>query len=320
MRCSARKKEAYLKGHDFPESNMQAGGMTVKYSDLIDVQCGVITYLLMAFAGALAATGCRAADSGVEPARVDPRGTRYSGKETLHLGEIFLETNEWSDTNQTTCIFLDKDGTFGIEWERGATGTEHIPNYPKAEIGIGPWNADGDPKNSSSALLPIKLKDLKSASMTLDVTTITTTNHGWNLAFELWLSDADPTKGKAGPKAELMVFLGNYPKYWPWEPKGGTFSDGHNTYRLWESSDEWQNWGYYRQWRIGNTTGIAHFNGTVDIYAFLKHHMEEDGWDENLWLTRFEIGNETYQHSGGVTRFKALSFEVNGETRSAITE
>ncbi len=79
-------------------------------------------------------------------------------------------------------------------------------------------------------------------------------------------------------------------------------------------------WGYYRQWRLGDTDGIAHINGTVDIYAFLKHHMEVDGWDENLWLTRFEIGNETYQNSGGTTRFKSLPFEVNGETRSAVTK
>ena len=212
------------------------------------------------------------AEVAVKPAKVDPRGTRYYGKEILHLGEIFLETNEWSDTNQTTCVFLDEDGTFGIEWERGGTGEQYMPNYPKAEIGVPPWNRDGKPRQSTSALLPIQLKDLKSASMTLDVTTTTTTNNGWNLAFELWLSDEDPTKGKAGAKAEVMVFLGNKPKYWPWEPKGGTFNDGHNTYTLYETSDEWQDWGYYRQWRLGDTDGIADFKGTIDIYAFLKHY------------------------------------------------
>ena len=183
--------------------------------------------------------GCATAN--VRPAQVSERGTRYFGKEVLHLGEIFLETNEWSDTNQTTCIFLDEDGTFGIEWERGDTGEQYIPNYPKAEIGAAPWNTEGSLMSSSSAILPIQLKDLKSASMTLDVTTTTVTNNGWNLAFELWLSDEDPTKGKASPKGEVMIFLGNKPKYWPWEPKGGEFHDGHNTYTLYETSDEWQN-------------------------------------------------------------------------------
>ena len=32
-----------------------------------------------------------------KPPKVDPRGTRYYGKEILYLGEIFLETNEWSE-------------------------------------------------------------------------------------------------------------------------------------------------------------------------------------------------------------------------------
>ena len=269
-------------------------------------------------AATLLSLGC--AEATVRPAQVTERGTRYYGKEVLHLGEIFLETNEWSDTNQTTCIFLDEDGTFGITWERGDTGEQYMPNYPKAEIGVAPWNTEGNPMSSSSALLPIQLKDLESASMTLDVTTHTTTNHGWNLAFELWLSDEDPTKGKAHPRGEVMIFLGNKPKYWPWEPKGGTLNDGFNTYTLWETSDDWQHWGLYRQWRIGDTDGTVEFKGTIDIFAFLKHHMEEDGWDENLWVTRFEIGNETYKNSGGTTRFRELSFEVNGQTRSAVTE
>ena len=117
-----------------------------------------------------------------------------------------------------------------------------------------------------------------------------------------------------------MIFLGNKPKYWPWEPKGGEFHDGHNTYTLYETSDEWQNWGLYRQWRLGDEDGVAEFMGTVDIYAFLKYHMDEEGWHENLWVTRFEIGNETYQNSGGTTRFRELTFEVNGETRSAATK
>ena len=261
----------------------------------------------------------------VMPPKVDPRGTRYCDKEVLHLGEIRMEANEWSDTNQTTCIFLDKDGSFGIEWKRGETGTKKadgssVPNYPKAEFGAAPWSSDEAPAKSSTALLPIQLKDLESAGMTLDVTTVTVTNHGWNLAFELWLSDEDPTQGKARPRAELMIFLGNQPRYWPWEPKGGTFNDGNNTYTLYESSDEWHEWGYYRQWRLGDTDGTVEFKGKVDIGAFLKHHMEADGWDGNLWLTRFEIGNETYQNSGGTTRFRELTFEINGRSRTALTE
>ncbi len=231
----------------FPSRNGSAQRRKMKSTVFRNISNRFKIYPLLASLVILAAAEC-AADVPAEPPRVDARGTRYFGKEVLHLGEIRLETNEWSDTNQTTCIFLDHDGTFGIEWKRGSTGhgkgdNPPPPNYPKAEIGIAPWNPKGEPMKSTSAILPIQLKDLKSASMTLDVTTTTTTNNGWNLAFELWLSDKDPRTEKTGPKAELMVFLGNQPKYWPWEPKGGTLNDGHNTYTLYETSDEWSNLG-----------------------------------------------------------------------------
>jgi hypothetical protein len=261
-------------------------------------------------------------DGDVEPPYVHPRGTKFCEEESLNLGPIRLLTNEWTDPEADTCVFLDSDGTFGIEWTRGSTGAApnpEYPNYPEAEYGINPWNEEGI-DTSTTEYLPLQLKDFTSAKMQIDVTTTTTVNSGWNLAFELWLSDTDPTLGPANPKGEIMIFLGNHPSYWPTDPTDTTFNDGNNEYTLYESSDNWGDWGIYRQWRLGDTDGQVDFNGTLDIYAFLKHHMDNEGWDQNLWVTRFEIGNETFQNSGGATRFRKLCFEVNGATECAQTE
>jgi hypothetical protein len=253
---------------------------------------------------------------------VDPRGTELCDETPLQLGEVRLLTNEWTDPEADTCIFLDQLGQFGWHWTRGATGSGDnptYPNYPEAEFGINPWNTDSI-DTSTTDLLPLQLKDFTSASMTLEVfTDVGANNSGWNLAFELWLSDADPTLGPTSPKGEIMVFLSNEPNYYPSSPETPqVLNDGEHEYDLYVSSDNWGTWGYYRQYRLGTHDGK--FNGKLNIYAFLQHYLQSEGWDGNLWVTRFEIGNEVFQNSGGTTTFKNLSFEVNGQTRQALTE
>lgn len=232
-------------------------------------------------------------------------------------------TNEWTDMEADTCVWLKEDGTFGWNWTRGATGmapTPTYPNYPEVEFGINPWaNGSG---TSSTTLLPKKIKDITSASMTLDVNTAITggnSSTGWNLAFELWFTDADPTAGPAAVKGELMVFLANAPNYYPTPAKTDIVvqSAGKN-YKLFESADDWGDWGYYRQYRLDTQDGA--FNGELDIMPFLQRYLNEEGGNGEYYVTRFEIGNEVFQNSGGTTTFKSLSFEVNGETRHALTE
>jgi hypothetical protein len=253
--------------------------------------------------------------------RVDPRGSNYCDEQPLYLGDLRLLTNEWTDPAAETCVFLNESGEFGWKWQRGATGlppNPTYPNYPEVEFGINPWNTKGIDE-STTALLPLQLKDFSSASMTVDVRTdVGSNNHGWNLAFELWLSDKDPTLGPASPKGEIMVFVSNAPDYYPQEAETQqTLNDGIHAYKLYVSSDNWGSWGYYRQYRLDTHDG--NFSGKLDIGAFLKHYLEQEKWDGNLWVTRFEVGNEVYQNTGGTTTFKSLAFEVNGQTRTAET-
>lgn len=272
--------------------------------------------------GTMAAGGANGGAGGVPMGPFQsPRGTKICDEMPLGLGEMHALTNEWTDPAADTCTFLDMDGTFGWKWTRGATGTgDHptYPNYPEIEFGINPWNMKGIDVPTTT-LLPLQLKDFKSASMTLDVNTQINGNGGWNLAFEMWLADSNPALGPAKPKGEIMVFLSNDNNYWPTSPETNqTLNDGGHDFKLYVSSDTWGTWGYYRQYRLDAHDGK--FNGKLDIYAFLKHYLQDEHWDGNLWVTRFEIGNEVYQNSGGTTTFKSLSFEVNGQTRSAKTQ
>jgi chitinase len=253
---------------------------------------------------------------------VDPRDSEYCDEQPLYLGEMRLLTNEWTDPAAETCVFLDQAGVYGWRWQRGATGlppNPTYPNYPEVEFGINPWNTKGIDE-STTTLLPLQLKDISSASMSIDVhTDVGGNDHGWNLAFELWLSDKDPTLGPANPKGEIMVFLSNSSDYYPQAPETDqTLDDGAHSYKLYVSSDNWGTWGYYRQYRLDTHDGK--FTGKLNIGAFLKHYVEQEHWDANLWVTRFELGNEVYQNTGGTTKIKNLSFEVNGQTRQAVTE
>jgi hypothetical protein len=253
---------------------------------------------------------------------VDPRGSEYCDEQPLYLGEMRLLTNEWTDPAAETCVLLDQAGVYGWRWQRGATGlapNPTYPNYPEVEFGINPWNSKGIDE-STTTLLPRQLKDISSASMSVEVhTDVGDNNHGWNLAFELWLSDKDPTLGPASPKGEIMVFLSNSPDYYPQAADTDqTLNDGEHSYKLYVSSDNWGTWGYYRQYRLDTHDGK--FDGTLNIGAFLKHYVEQEHWDANLWVTRFELGNEVYQNTGGTTKIENLTFEVNGQTRQAVTQ
>jgi len=275
----------------------------------------------VAGAAGSSAVGGGGASGNLRPT-VAPRGTTSCDSTALNLGEMQLLTNEWTDPLADTCVFLDVAGNFGWKWTRGATGAgDHptYPNYPELEFGINPWNKEGLDK-STTTLLPIQLKDITSASMTVDVfTDVGANNTGWNLAFELWLADKNPALGAANPKGEIMVFLSNWPGYYPANPETQqTLNDGNHDYKLYVSSDNWGTWGYYRQYRLDTHDGK--FSGKLDIGKFLKHYVEDEHWDANLWLTRFELGNEVYQNSGGTTTIKNVSFEVNGQVRDAKTQ
>jgi hypothetical protein len=262
---------------------------------------------------------------------------------------MHLLTNRWDDPNATESLFLNSSGSFGWTWNRGATGptgaANDYPNYPELEFGVNPWGETelGDLTNvSTTDLLPMQVSNIHSASMTVDIdANIMNAGNGWNLAFEMWLSPADPTKGATNPEYEIMVFLGNHANYYPLTPgapangmmpacmpavSGATcgmqVQSGGNSYTLYSMSSNWSGppaYNYLQFRDSGNSPGTNNatnvtFNGKLDIHAFLSA-VNPPG---NLYVTRFELGNETYQNSQGTTTISSVSFEVNGTTETAL--
>jgi hypothetical protein len=259
---------------------------------------------------------------------------------------MHLLSNRWTDPMATETLFLDTNGSFGWTWQRGATGptgaANDYPNYPEIEFGVNPWGEDemGDLTNvSTTDLLPLQVSNIHSASMTVNVDAdIMTAGNGWNLAFEMWLSPQDPTKGMTNPEYEIMVFLGNYANYYPTSP-GGTnnaactpvvsgincgvqVESAGNSYTLFSMSSSWAGPPAYNYLQFrdsangpGTNNGVnLPFNGTLDIYAFLQA-VNPPG---DLYVTRFELGDETYQNTQGTTTITSVSFEVNGTTETAL--
>jgi hypothetical protein len=250
-------------------------------------------------------------------------------EQILPLGCMHLLSNRWSDPMAAETLFLNADSSFGWSWQRGNTGPMYSwgspPNYPELEFGVNPWGLA--PAISTTDLLPMQLKNMHSASMTINVdANIMQPGSGWDLAYEMWLTPNDPTQGTTNPEYEIMVFFGNWPSYFPTTPTcdslvnnvacGTQVESGGNSYTLFYSSTQWSGPPAYNymQFRDSANGGTGTFNGTLDIYPFLQL-VNPSG---DLWVTRFELGTEAYVNSQGTTTITNVSFEVNGTTESAL--
>jgi hypothetical protein len=251
-----------------------------------------------------------------------------SAEKILPLGCMHLLSNRWTDPQAVETLFINADSSFGWTWNRGATGPT-TPNYPEIEFGVNPWGETmfGDLTNvSTTELLPAQVQNIHSASMTVSVSAnIMNPGTGWNLAFEMWLAPVDPTKATTSPTYEIMVFFGNQPMYYPLTPGcdksatmytcGSQVVDGSHSYTLFFASTAWGNPAYtYLQFRDSANGSSGQFTGTLDIYKFLQAAKPPP----NMYLTRFELGDETSQGGQGTTTIKSISFEVNGTTETAL--
>jgi hypothetical protein len=195
------------------------------------------------------------------------------------------------------------------------------------EFGIHPFgigsNLATSPEFSSTTLLPMQLKDITSASVTLDQLNIQLNGqNSWNLAMEFWLSEGDPRlpDGQVQVHTEVMAWWGWNGGRWPCNSAADQVQAGMQ-YTLCHQDDAWAGgkWRYY-QFRAGDGSdgNIRNdFTGPIDVGAFLEY-LRGKGYDENLWLTRMEVGSEIDDDTSGTVKMNGITFEVNGESRPAI--
>ena len=263
----------------------------------------------------------------------------------LKMGEIRLINNNWGSVawnctdKSPSSVFVNADKTFGWSFDRpncdtGDTNTK--PDFPELEFGIHPFGLGSSdatsPNFSTTTLLPKQLKDITSASVSLEGLSINLSSEGsWDLTFEFWLSQKDPstTKDNAGVYAELMTFWGWQANRWPLTGMTGSnspqcdigctngLSAGSKSYDLIVQKNSWGSGWKYFQFR-GTDGSQKSFNGSVDVKKLIDYLVQKGGATQDMYLTRLEVGSEIDDQTKGSVSMKNITFEVNGEKRSPV--
>jgi hypothetical protein len=277
-------------------------------------------------AGGMAGAGGSATvdQNGVPLAK--PGDSKNGSREYLNLGDMRLIANKWGsdelNCNTSLSVFVNADKTFGWDFDRGACGGDKAkPDYPEIEFGIHPFGAGNSlattPSFSSTSVLPIQIKDITSASVTLDSLNISIQRATtYNLNFEFWLSQRNPvTDANPGVHAELITFFG-WQDGWACD-KSGNVQAGDKGFSLCHQDDAWAGgkWRYF-QFRLngGSTNSVS---GKLDVKALIDWLVSNAGYSRDLWVTRLEVGSEIDDNTAGRVTLKNITFEVNGTSKSA---
>jgi hypothetical protein len=294
-------------------------------------------------------SGASTGGAGGAPMDVDQMGKRNAApgamtstaQDYLRMGEIRLLNNNWGSAElgctAPMSVFINQDRSFGWTFNRGNCDTANSnqnPDFPQVEFGIHPFGVGNalatSPDFSSTTLLPLQIRNITSANVTIQGLNIQLQRGGsWNITFEFWLSTQNPnTQGNAGVHTELMTFWGWQSGRWPSAPgadgsadggsgTGQTVNTGNKTYTLWVQRDMWADgWRYY-QFRDNAGPGMS-FNGTVNVKTLLDYLVNTRGFSPDLWVTRLEVGSEIDDETQGTVTMQNITFEVNGQSRSPV--
>ncbi|HYP89416.1 MAG TPA: hypothetical protein VEQ59_14715 [Polyangiaceae bacterium] len=278
---------------------------------------------------------------------VDPGGKKNASpgdkttmpQDYLRIGEIRLLNNNWGSAalgcNTPMSVFINTDNSFGWDFDRGdcdKAASNSQPDFPQIEFGVHPFGKGSDlatsPDYSSTTLLPIQIKNLTSASMTIDGLNVSLqAESSWDITFEFWLSQRDPATADSGVYSELMTFWGWQNGRWPDAPNGtgpkgpgagDQVTAGNKTYKLWVQDDNWSGgkWRYF-QFRA-NDGPQKGFSGTLDIKPLVDYLVNTKKYSTDYYITRFEVGTEIDDNTKGSVNLKGITFEVNGQKRSQV--
>ncbi len=260
-------------------------------------------------------------------------GDQKSGsREYLNLGDMRLINNKWGSdelgcTGTQSKVYVNTDRTIGWQYSRPTCGgNAEKPDYPEIEFGVNPFGVGSSlattPSCSTTTLLPKQIKDIASASITLDNYNIALGNvNVWNLNFEMWLSQQNPIgNSNPGVYAEVIVFWGwKYSDLWKCNASGSVTSSG-KSYNLCHQDDAWAG-GKWRYFHYNSASGSStSFTGKFDVKPFLDYLVNTKGYSKDLWVTRFEIGTEFDDNTAATVKLNNISFEVNGTSKTVETK
>lgn len=294
----------------------------------------------MAGSGMAGASSCPETDMNGK-ANWKPGDMTSTSKDYLRSCETRLINNNWgavelncSGSSNQYSVFVNTDGSFGWNFNRGvcdpqASGAK--PDFPEVEFGIHPFGNGSSlattPSFSTTTLMPIQIKDIQSASVTVNNISVQLNQQtSWDMTFELWLSERNPvTDPNPGVYAEIMTFWGWQANRWPdcamcMGPAGKGLNDvvaaGTKSYKLIVQSDNWASGWRYFQFRANDGSQNS-FNGKVDVKLLLDYLTGgTHNYSKDLWVTRLEVGTEIDDSTSGKATVNSIAFEVNGQTRT----
>ena len=204
------------------------------------------------------------------------------------------ENNTWGKgtlSGWSQCIGLGTaaDGTLAGRWTWDwlNAGT-NVKAYPEIVFGQKPGSA------RTSEVLPIKLSDIRAATIAYDVAS-THTGSG-DVAFDLWLTDTPDPKTWGVPPIthEIMIWLDRYGGMAP----GGAFRERVNldgaSYAVF-AADHWgEGWKYLAFASAEARLGAR----TLDLGSFLTYLQEKKLVSADEYLASIEFGNEVATGSG----------------------
>ena len=293
--------------------------------------------------GAIAAggsAGCAPADQGGK-ALAKPGDKTSANSDYLNLCNARLLNNNWGSVAiqkaGTSCsapesVQVNSDSSLGWTFNRGNCGDDGShPDFPELEFGVAPFGSGSSlltsPAFSSTTLLPIQVKNITSASVTINNLALSLQSApSWDLGVEFWLSTNNPvTSADGGVYAEIMALWGWNANFWACTAGlSGTVTSGSSTYKLCHQSNTWNSpstptWRFFQFEYNGGS--VQSFNGTIDIKAFLDWFYSSSygsGASKDLWLTRIEIGSEIDDSTSGTCTLKNITYNINGTSQSPV--
>jgi hypothetical protein len=284
--------------------------------------------------------GCAPADQGGK-ALAKPGDKTSSNSDYLNLCNARLLNNNWGSValqkSGKSCsapesVQVNSDSSLGWTFNRGnCTDDGSHPDFPELEFGVAPFGSGSSlltsPAFSSTSLLPIQVKNITSASVTINNLAISLqTAASWDLGVEFWLSTNNPvTSADGGVYAEIMAVWGWDATFWACTAGlSGSVTSGSSTYKLCHQSNTWNSpntptWRFFQFEYNGGS--VQSFNGAVDIKAFLDWFFSSSygsGASKDLWLTRIEIGSEIDDNTSGTSTIKNITYNINGTTQSPV--
>lgn len=172
--------------------------------------------------------------------------------------------------------------------------------YPEIIAGLSPFSSFGNPTDMAKAL-PVKISDLTSASSRYD-TTFSGTLSGFNVAYDIWLSESPTAIGRDAISNEIMVWIhkGDFDVF---GEEVGTYSKNGFTAKI-----------YHKGTYTAVVADQDSPKGTLDILDMLKTLTGLGIVSTKEYLRSVELGAEIVSGTGSLA-FNNFDVQVDAVDR-----